>query len=62
MLLIGYEDIIRLIKENIPMVTERYKVLGTSSFITDLIEKHEKMAGLLRKAYPDTDIAHYQLK
>lgn len=54
-LLISYEDIIRLLKKNIPMVTERYKVLGTSSFIIDLIEKHEKMAGLLRNAYPDID-------
>lgn len=54
-LLINYGDIIRLLKKNIPMVTERYKVLGTSSFITDLIEKHEKMAGLLRNAYPDID-------
>ena len=54
-LLIRYGDIIRLLKKNIPMVTERYKVLGTSSFIIDLIEKHEKMAGLLRNAYPDID-------
>ena len=54
-LLINYGDIIRLLKKNIPIVAERYKVLGTSSFITDLIEKHEKMAGLLRNAYANID-------
>jgi starvation-inducible DNA-binding protein len=61
-LLISYGDIIRLLKKNSVMVTDRYKTLGTSSFITDLIEKHEKMAELLRKAYPGIDIANYQIK
>ncbi len=55
-LLISYGDIIRLLNKNMVIVTDRYKALGTSSFITDLIEKHEKMAGLLRKAYPDISL------
>jgi starvation-inducible DNA-binding protein len=29
-------------------VTDRYKDVGTSDFLTGLLEKHEKMAWMLR--------------
>lgn len=46
-LLINYGDIIHLLRKNMDTVTDKYKNLGTSNFIVDLIEKHEKMSGLL---------------
>jgi starvation-inducible DNA-binding protein len=47
-LLADHEAIIRTLRSDITPVTDRYKDLGTSDFLTGLMEKHEKMAWMLR--------------
>jgi len=43
-----HESIIRDIRENIDPITNKYKDYGTADFVTELMEKHEKMAWMLR--------------
>jgi starvation-inducible DNA-binding protein len=43
-----HETIIRIIRNDINPVSEKYKDLGTADFVTGLMEKHEKMAWMLR--------------
>jgi len=43
-----HETIIRIIRNDITPVSEKYKDLGTADFVTGLMEKHEKMAWMLR--------------
>ncbi|MFA6066824.1 MAG: DNA starvation/stationary phase protection protein [Candidatus Babeliaceae bacterium] len=46
-LLVGHEIIIRLIRKEIDSTLEKGDA-GTSNFLTDIIEKHEKTAWMLR--------------
>lgn len=43
-----HEAIVRFIRTDIVPVTEEHKDLGTTDFVTSLLEKHEKMAWMLR--------------
>ena len=47
-LLADHETLIRRLRAEIGPVTDRYKDVGTSDFLTGLLEKHEKMAWMLR--------------
>jgi starvation-inducible DNA-binding protein len=47
-LLIDHESLIVKLRENINRFAEEFKDLGTSDFVTGLMEKHEKMAWMLR--------------
>jgi|ERR1700733_9434071 len=47
-LVADHENIIIFIRENINKFGDEYKDLGSSDFITGLMEKHEKMAWMLR--------------
>jgi starvation-inducible DNA-binding protein len=47
-LLNDHETIIRSIRDNIDTVIDKYKDAGTGDFITGVMEKHEKMAWMLR--------------
>jgi starvation-inducible DNA-binding protein len=47
-LLADHETVIRTLRAEIGPVTDRYKDVGTSDFLTGLLEKHEKMAWMLR--------------
>ena len=47
-LLGDHEGIIIFLRENINAFANDYKDLGTSDFITGLMEDHEKMAWMLR--------------
>lgn len=43
-----HETIIRIIRNDITPISEKYKDLGTADFVTGLMEQHEKMAWMLR--------------
>jgi len=47
-LLADHETVIRSLRGDIGPVADRYKDVGTSDFLTGLLEKHEKMAWMLR--------------
>lgn len=47
-LLTDHESIIVFLRENITPFAEKYDDLGTSDFVTGLMEQHEKMAWFLR--------------
>jgi starvation-inducible DNA-binding protein len=47
-LLNDYETIIRNLRNDIVTVSEKYQDLGTADFLTELMEKHEKTAWMLR--------------
>jgi starvation-inducible DNA-binding protein len=47
-LLLDHESIIMHLRENINRFANEYHDLGTSDFITGLMEAHEKMAWMLR--------------
>ncbi|OFY24922.1 MAG: DNA starvation/stationary phase protection protein [Bacteroidetes bacterium GWF2_33_38] len=47
-LLNDHEIIIRVIRNEIIPIAEKYKDLGTADFVTSLMQKHEKMAWMLR--------------
>ena len=47
-LLDDHETIIRLLRKDISITGEKNKDLGTSDFITGIMEQHEKMAWMLR--------------
>jgi starvation-inducible DNA-binding protein len=47
-LLIDHESIIMHLRENITVYANEYHDLGTSDYITGLMETHEKMAWMLR--------------
>ena len=47
-LLIDHESMVIKFRENINRFAEKYKDIGTSDFITGLMQEHEKMAWLLR--------------
>lgn len=47
-LLEDHEAIIRNLREDIEIADDQYKDMGTSDFFTALIQKHEKIAWMLR--------------
>ncbi|WGQ09440.1 DNA starvation/stationary phase protection protein [Pedobacter gandavensis] len=47
-LLMAHETIIRHLRENISLFADKYGDLGTSDFITSLMQEHEKTAWILR--------------
>lgn len=49
-----HETVIKLIREYIDISMNKYADAGTNNFLCDLIEKHEKMAWMLRAHFPNT--------
>lgn len=47
-LLADHETIIQLIRSNLQKIADAYGDLGTNNFLTDIMEKHEKIAWMLR--------------
>jgi len=47
-LLNDHESIIRTLRRDLSEEAEKYRDMGTSDFATDLLEKHEKMAWMIR--------------
>jgi starvation-inducible DNA-binding protein len=47
-LLLGNEAIIRIIRNDIAPIADKYKDLGTADFVTGIIKQHEKIAWMLR--------------
>lgn len=47
-LLNDHETIIQNLRKLIPLFSEKHKDLGTSDFVTGIMEKHEKMACFVR--------------
>ena len=47
-LLEDHESIIRSLRKDITIINEKFKDIGTADFMTGLMEKHEKMAWMLR--------------
>lgn len=47
-LLSDHEAIIRSLREGLAVCAEKYQDMGTSDFITGIMEQHEKMAWMLR--------------
>lgn len=47
-LLEDHETIIRILRKDIQETTDKFKDVGTGDFLTGLMEKHEKMAWMLR--------------
>ena len=47
-LLADHESIIRNLRAAVDLCTEKYRDVGTSDFLTGLMEDHEKMAWMLR--------------
>jgi len=47
-LLADHETLVRALREDVTATAERYQDMGTSDFLTGLMEKHEKMAWMLR--------------
>ncbi len=47
-LLDDHETLIRILREDVNAVTDKYSDLGTADFLTGLMEDHEKMAWMLR--------------
>ena len=47
-LLTDHEEVIRQLREDLEAAAETYHDMGTSDFLTGLMEQHEKMAWMLR--------------
>jgi starvation-inducible DNA-binding protein len=47
-LLNDHETIIRIIRNEVSPISDKLKDLGTADFVTGIMEKHEKMAWMLR--------------
>ncbi|MGD1843066.1 MAG: Dps family protein [Thermonemataceae bacterium] len=47
-LLFDHENLIRIARKDLIAEAEKYQDVGTSDFITSLMEKHEKMAWMIR--------------
>ncbi|HML94706.1 MAG TPA: DNA starvation/stationary phase protection protein [Thermodesulfobacteriota bacterium] len=52
-LLSDHEAIIRKLRVDLEKAAEKHKDMGTSDFLTGLMEKHEKMAWMLRSNLED---------
>jgi starvation-inducible DNA-binding protein len=47
-LLEDHEELINILREDLESCAQKYKDMGTSDFLTGLMEQHEKMAWMLR--------------
>jgi starvation-inducible DNA-binding protein len=47
-LLVDHEAVIRQLRADVDATAEQYNDMGTSDFLTELMESHEKMAWMLR--------------
>jgi starvation-inducible DNA-binding protein len=47
-LLADHEAVIRTLREDLETCADRYHDIGTNDFLTGLMERHEKMAWMLR--------------
>jgi starvation-inducible DNA-binding protein len=47
-LLDDHETIIRTLRNEIPLVADKYKDIGNNDFLTGILKQHEKMAWMLR--------------
>lgn len=47
-LLNDHETIIRRVREDLETCAEKYRDMGTNDFLTELMQRHEKMAWMLR--------------
>ena len=47
-LLEDHEELINILRQDLVSCSEKYKDMGTSDYLTGLMEKHEKMAWMLR--------------
>lgn len=47
-LLNDHETIIRILRDDLVLDAEKFEDIGTSDFVTGLLEKHEKMAWMIR--------------
>jgi len=47
-LLDDHATIIRVLREQIPVVSDKYKDLGNADFMTRILEEHEKMSWMIR--------------
>ena len=47
-LLADHEAIVQSLRGDLPTVMDKYDDAGTNDFLTGLMEKHEKMAWMLR--------------
>ncbi|HBS86024.1 MAG: DNA starvation/stationary phase protection protein [Bacteroidetes bacterium GWF2_38_335] len=45
-----HEIIVRIIRNDIVPISEKYKDLGTADFVTGIMEQHEKIAWMLRSS------------
>ncbi len=52
-LLEGHESIIRTLRVDLETCASKHSDMGTNNFLTDLMEKHEKMAWMLRAFLED---------
>ena len=55
-LMTDQEQIIRLIRNDIVPFSAKFKDLGTTGFILSIMEKHEKMAWMLRASLPSVNV------
>lgn len=59
-LLNDHETIIRMIRNDIIPVSEKYKDMGTADFVTGLMEQHEKISWMLRSSVRNNE-SEYEL-
>jgi len=52
-----HETIIRIIRNDIIPISEKFRDLGTADFVTGLMEQHEKMAWMLRAFISEPDFS-----
>jgi starvation-inducible DNA-binding protein len=48
----GQETLVRELRADLQTVADKFGDLGTNDFLTGLVEKHEKMAWMLRSFLP----------
>lgn len=56
-LVADHETIIRIIRNEIISISDKYNDFGTTDFVTGLIEQHEKMAWMLRAFLAEPDFS-----
>ena len=52
-LLSDHEQIIKILRKNADECKEKYHDMGTNDFLIEIMQKHEKMAWMLR-GHPDS--------
>ncbi len=58
-LLKDHETIIRLLRKDAEVALDKYADSGTNNFLVDMMEKHEKMAWMLRAFFPKNSLKKY---